>query len=134
MSRILILIFLLPCLVFSQSDGGNGKVAKIKATELGKSNLAKGLKITNYGGEESKFRKGVLTSTFQWFNYKDTLGQTFRKRREYVDGYFMYDEELIAVPQTAAEVIRPTSRRIGKQIVLENALQGSVYYVYDGSE
>ena len=73
---------LLPFLLFSQSDDGNGHVAKIQPIELGKSDLAKGLNVISYGGEESRFKKEVLVNTFQWFNYKDSLGKTFRKRRE----------------------------------------------------
>lgn len=133
MNKLTYCLLLFPFLLFSQSDDGNGNVAKIQPIELGKSNLAKGLKVASYGGEETRFKKEVLVSTFQWFNYKDSLGQTFRRRREYVDGYFMYDEVLIALPQMAAEEIRPTARRVGKEIVIESKVQDDgKFYVYDG--
>ncbi|MCP4459201.1 MAG: hypothetical protein GY816_14450 [Cytophagales bacterium] len=134
MKKLLFVLLAFPVMLYSQSDDGKGNVAYSPPTELGKSNLAKGLKITGYGGEESKYKKGVLVDTFQWFNYKDELGHIRRIRREYVVDYFMYDEVLIAVPQIAAEVIHPTARRLGKQIVLENGVKDDgFYYVYDGT-
>ncbi len=133
MKKLFVLILISPLISFSQSDDGQGSVAKLRIVELAKSQQAKGLKITSYGGETAIYKKGKLTRTFQWFNYKDTLGQTRRKRREYIDDYFMYDESLMAIPQTATEEILSTVRHIGKQVVVEDKkVEGGSYYVYDG--
>lgn len=134
MNKILFILLLSPFMAFSQSDDGKGNVAHIPAKVLGESNLAKNLKITSYEAGEGKYKKGKLIQSAQWFNYRDENGDTRRKRREYLDGYFMYDENLIAIPQTSAEEIRPTVQRIGKQIIVETEVQtGGNYYVYDGS-